>query len=591
MVYNRPVDAMPSMTEQQMQNIVNEIRAERGQIIGSTQWLASTIGEIVKQNERIMKKKRKSGGVACVVQLEDRLSYVQLFDDQTKEMKDLTINLIPDFEVYKIRFEGIRCNEDFVGIYFKSADFYIVDVVDWCNGKRLRKAFVKNHVIFNAQISKSKVEDLLEDFFLPKIYEAKNMLTIPALAGWFNGRFLSAKTFAFRKAEGIPKLPIQTKKLQEYEENECFFESYFQEIRGITDWRNRCWIMLFPVAGMLESLLEGQGIRCDKYINFVMLTDESLSRYYRYFQVFGREKFTAQEPTEETACHLKDEVFIMNACPDGMCSQYRQGQYLNRCRGMAEKIVKGDIFTEEGRCISTPTIVFSNQTSRSRYAVNLFVDTDFLVDNQNEKTRLIEDAFGNVFFHVLKYFEQNYDEILGNIVAIKNDCPQATWFDITYDILKKFWEYFGINMEKMAEIPEAINYQKVISESLQFDDDVINDGITIIRSGMTGRTIKEKRYGEKVEEGCILYDKESVMFPTKILYEIFSEKGFSSQVCRRFLVEARTRDCLKTDNGTSLSRQIQADRKVQEVYQFKREFFVRIGLPDIIDLGMEETDA
>ena len=70
---------------------------------------------------------------------------------------------------------------------------------------------LKNSVVFNAKFRSARVKELLNDFFTPLIAQSKKTMEIPALGGWWNGRFLSAERFMFREEEGIPELPVQKK--------------------------------------------------------------------------------------------------------------------------------------------------------------------------------------------------------------------------------------------------------------------------------------------------------------------------------------------------------------------------------------------
>lgn len=529
------------------------------------------------------RKRRRKALNSFIVAQNDRFGVVKNFDDGTQEIVDLTLNLFPDFVVNKIKFRGLDEKPKHIGIYFKTDDFWIIGRKGKVNGSVIFDGMLKNSVVFNAKFRSARVKELLNDFFTPLIAQSKKTMEIPALGGWWNGRFLSAERFMFREEEGIPELPVQKKNLLEYASEDFDTSLYFAKIRQIKDWRYRLLFMLYPIHGILSSIMKKNGCPQEYYLSVVFLDDIKSRDLCDFLQVFGRNKLKAYEPREEEILTAKDEVLILDARSDGVRSDYMQKNLERKCRSFAERIVKREIITEDGFEVSVPVVVFSGQLSRSRYAVNLFLDKNSL------KLSALDpevDIIGAMIYIFVKYCERNLERVKEILDMVKQTGAEYTWLQGAFEVFEDFWSSYGVDLKSSADIPKEIDWEKLLQEMLILNDDIIDDFVTVIRQGISDFPVKEKRRGENFE-GFIGYTDEDIWIPTKIFDQILNRYGLQKER-NRLLADLRRKGFLITDDNRSYSRQIKSGEKRMEVLQIKRKIFERQGMADIIDLGKEE---
>lgn len=580
-----------SLSEEQFQTLIVELRMAMNQMAASGQNLWNAVDARLEQDAKARRKERKSGTVAWAAVLDDRLSYIQNFEDGSQKILDLTLNFVPDYEIRKFQF-ALLCEETgYVGIYFKSADFWIIKPESEFNGKSIREAMIKGGVVFNAQLSESKVEKLLASLFLPQISAARNVIQVPALAGWNEKIYMTKERLPYRKNEGLPILPIYTKSMAEYTNIPICTKEYFKQIRGVFDWRNRVWFMLYPLAGILSSILEKGGISLKRYLNLVVLSDIPAKEIGNFFQLFNRNRLGLVKINEEGVIVAKDEVLLLDAREEGIRSDYKNKKYAAWCEAIVKKVLQREFVTEAGYRVCTPSVVISNGIARNRYAINLFVDESFFGSIEISEMNDEKDVNGIVYWYMIRFFEQKYDEIVRIISKAKQNnlsSPEGAWLEAVGKIADKFWLEYGIDMRKMANIPNWISWTELIDDTLLLRDNLVEDFVTIMRKGVRNWVVREKRYGKGCPEE-ICYNEKWLFVPTVILNRILMDYGIESN--RKYLIELREKGYLRTDDRTSLSRQIQVRKKCVEMYQIDRKIFERPGLPDIVDLGKEENDV
>lgn len=529
------------------------------------------------------RKRRRKELNSFIVAQNDRFGVVKNFDDGTQEIEDLTWNLLPDFAVNKIKFRGLDEKPKHIGIYFKSNDFWIIGRKEKVNGAFIFDKMLKNGIVFNAKFRSARVKELLNNFFAPLIAQSQKTMEIPALGGWWNGSFLSAERFMFREEEGIPELPVQKKSLLEYASKEFDVSLYFNKICQIRDWRYRLLFMLYPIQGILSSMEKKIGTSQEYYLNVVFLDDMKSRDLCDFLQVFGRNKLKAYEPREEEILTAKDEVLILDARSDGVRSDYMQKNLERKCSCFAERIVKQEILTEDGFEVDVPVVVFSEQLSRSRYAINLFLDKNSLKLSALDSD---VDIIGTIIYIFVKYVERNLERVKKILGMVKQTGAKNTWLQGAFKVFEDFWSSYGVDLKSLADIPKEIDWEKFLQDMLILNDDIIDDFVTVIRQGISDFPVKEKRRGVKME-GYVGYTDEHIWIPTKILDQILTRYGLQKEG-RQLLAVLREKGILIADDNRSFSRQIKSGEKRIEVVQIKRQIFERQGLADIINLGKEE---
>lgn len=580
--------SLPDLAVQQMLALGNDIRGLNQAVMANNQYMLDTVQTEIARSERERRKQRKREIQSQVAVVNSMLGLVTFFDDGTKNFTALTINLVPEFEIYIFQLQGLEESEKHFGIHFGTPDFWIIGEKEKVARKWLYDSFIKNDIRFNSQIPESKIKTALYEFFMPKVWAAESR-RIPALAGWFHKEFLSAETFWFREREGFLNLPIRKKLFQNYSETPLCTEGYFEKIKEISDWKNRLWMMIYPIEGMLSSLFWEAGISQEKYLNFVILEDIPTNSLNSYLEIFNRNRQSDKIIGSDDILRIKDEVIVLDTCSGYGESRYKKEQKIHTFQSIADGIVKGEFITQDGFVINSPVAIFSNRIARKRSAVNIFVGTDFFAEgngrNQGAKR---EDWVGIVFHHFVKYVERNFDDIKNLLnMEIKAD-SQTAGLCFSFEIFQRFWQSYGVDLQMMAGLPETINFRELLQDNLYFEDDLISDFVKVVRQEIWNWEVIPKSLGKWTGEE-IVYTEEYIWIPVKVLNRMFSSFGILDQKVQ-FLEKLKLENQMITDEK-GISRKLQVAGKRCETYQFKRSLFHIPGTVDIVELGKEDSDA
>lgn len=569
---------------QQMIALGNELHGLSRVITANNSLMLNAVQTEIAKAERERRKQRKKTIQAFVAVAEGHFGLLEIYDDGTKKITDLALNLVPDFKICIFEMKGAKESGHYFGIYALAQDFWIIGKKEKISGKGLWEGFIKNGIRFNSQIPKSKIQVALYEYFMPQIYAAESK-QIPALAGWFETEFWSAENFLFKENEGLNDLPIRKKFFYGYKDGQLQVEEYFEGIREIADWKNRVWSMIYPVGGMFSSLLSEAGITLEKYLNLVNFSGIPVRSLRRYFQVFNRGRWAEQKVSVENILQMKDEVIILDSYGQEE-SEYKRKRKREICQGIAESVVDGEMITEDGFIVSSPVAIISDRIIRGKRAINIFVDEDFYRrDNGQERTVSAQDETGVVFLHMVKHFENNYDELEHIFAEAENIEAKIKWLFCAYRICQSFWKSIGVNMQEMAGLPEIIDLQELLQENFSFEDDLTSDFVKIIRREAQNWIIIPKNQGKGTGDE-IVYTEGFIWIPVKVLKKMLSNYGILDQRYQ-FLEELREKNCLVTDHQ-DISRKVQVAGKRYEAYQFHRELFYIPGMVDIVELGKEE---
>lgn len=570
---------------QQMTLLGNEIRGLNQAVMANNHFMVGMMQEEMAKAERERRKQRKKVIQSQVAVSNGHFGLVKFFDDGTKEILDLALNLVPDFQIYKFGLLGFNDSQKYFGIYSKTPEFWVLGEIEKLSGKYLWEAFVKNGIRFNSQLTKNKIGQALYEFFMPRICMAE-LKAVPALAGWFHGKFMTAETFFFMQAEGFAELPIRKKHLRDYSGVPLCTKKYFEKIREIQGWKNRLWMMLFPISGLLSSFLEEFGIRPTRYLNMTMLEDVSVRKMREFFQIFNRNLPLEKVTCPEDILQRKDEVVILDGYSLFGDSEYKREQRMKKFQSIAEGIVNEAFITTDGITVSSPAVIFSDRIVRKRHAVNIFVDKDFFEvgsgENLLRKTEV--DALGVTFHYFVNYIEKNFDDIKNFLGMGKETNTETAWLYFSFKIFQKFWESFGIDIMELAGLPEIFDFHDLLQDELLFEDEIMADFVKIVRRETQNWRIIPKDCG--IGNGSeIVYSEKFIWIPVPVMEQMFLNYGIKSQRFQ-FLEKLKTEGQLITDER-GLSRKVQVAGKRYESYQFQRGLFHIPGTVDITELGKE----
>lgn len=386
-----------------MNQIGQGIQQLSNQMLVNNNCMIDMVRAEIQKGERERRKRRKSVVQEWMAEVNDTYSLICQYDDGTQGATILTVNLIPGTEIYRIQLEGLDKFPRYFGINFRQAGVWIIGEEKKLSGKVLREEMIKRGVIFNGQLTKSKIESALFQFFAPKIEKAR-LLKIPALAGWNNQKFVTAETFPFEETEGLKNLPVRFKHFDYVQNMPILTDEYFTELKRIKDVKLRSLLMIYPISALLNTLIADEGIVCNFYINFVILGDIECRQFANYLKIFNRNKEEMFCKNFDECVKSKDEILILNCFEDVGESEYKRRRKISRSIGMAEKIAKGELYTLDGCKVTSPVMIFSNSVIRSKRAVNIFIDEDFMENDEEQCTE--DDVIGRTFFEFIEYCEK-----------------------------------------------------------------------------------------------------------------------------------------------------------------------------------------
>lgn len=563
-----------------MNQIGQGIQQLSHQMFVNNNFMVDMVKTEIQRSERERKKRRKAVIQAWVAETNDTYSLISQYDDGTQGATILTVNLVPGTEIYRIQLKGLERMPRHFGINFRQAGIWIIGDEKKMSGKVLREEMIKRGVIFNGQLTKNKIENALFQFFAPQIEKAP-LLKIPALAGWDNQKFVTAETFAFEESEGFSNLPVRFRHFDYSTNTPLLIDEYFAEFQRVKGDKLRFLLMMCPISALLNTLIAKEGIESDFYLNFVILGDAESRKFANFLQIFNRNKEEVCCENLDDCIKVKDEILIFNCCPDVGESEYKKERKLLQRISMAEKIVKGELYTPDGYRVTSPVVILSNSVIRKKRALNIFIDEDFIEKIGEEYTE--EDVIGSTFFEFVDFCEKNYGDVM-HIIHMEKQSLQGKrggGLRIAYAIFQKFWKSQNVNMAEISTVQES-DLDEVFDFDFSFEDDVITDFVKIVRKEIHKFLICMKNRGTG-DEKEIFYNDEFLWIPTQILNQMFTECGVEREK-NKFLEKLKRDGELITDD-VGLSRKLQVAGKRFETYQFRRELFNAPGLADIVELG------
>ena len=126
------------------------------------------------------------------------------------------VNIQGEWEVYRLKFEKVNADEEYFAIVFRNSSTWIVGKYTKNTQTGLYNYFIQSGVKFNIQISQNRIRQATHMEFAPQIENATRIWTLTELAGWCNGKFMSAEDFPFSMRQDFPKLPIMKKKFERH---------------------------------------------------------------------------------------------------------------------------------------------------------------------------------------------------------------------------------------------------------------------------------------------------------------------------------------------------------------------------------------
>lgn len=401
--------------------------------------LNNTIGTYAQQTEKRLQYVERKKRRACIrkylcVGTNGVILLIETYDDGAMESKNFFTNVSGKWSVYRIKFAyAEEISSQFV-IRFASG-VTVIGNAHKNTEAEIYRDFIKAGVTFDPGNSQACIKRILYETFAPEITNCSGIMTIPELAGWYKKKFLSASS-EIACPKDFFNMPIFDKDFVWSNMNkngQAEFVKLMKNIRSI-DTRLSCITIL--TAGIMASIFRDHGMRCENYINFVMLDTTMIKQLIRFFTVFNRQAPTVIMADETKKCistmlsKFNDEVIIVDALVGE--STYEKQKIDKNLYLLHKKVIDSGNAYQINRDVNATMIVINRQVSVLRGAINILVDRDFGFSGEQtvEPVSWFITAFVN-------YIQDNFNYVESMLERMKEEA--YTVVQIAWNVIQVFF--------------------------------------------------------------------------------------------------------------------------------------------------------
>lgn len=517
---------------------------------------------------------------------------VDVYNDGYREARQFILNIRGNWKIYRLAFTKTVQDTDKFAIAFTTNGVWVIGNLNKNNGKNLYEYFVKAGIVFNPEIRRTQIQEALFVHFSPLIENCADRLELPELGGWSGNRFLCAENFLYLKRQDFPDLPILHKKFKfiDKAQKQCY--RYFEIVQNICRWQDRILVMLWPVMGILSSIIAEEGIENKFYLNFILMEEVDQKLFNRIFQVFNRERNLTigadmnDKILKKELSEVNDEVIIIDATAS-INSAYIKRKTEENVKRIINKICKNDTNFGIKRAVNAALVILNTSLIADKRALNVFVTKEFIADKRKVEEALQNNAIEAFLSTYICFAQEHMGDIRSTIRKYKNEEVEEKKgvLRMTWEIEKMFWESEGVDLAKMVKIPGRIDFD-LLCEDLYDSDSLLEVFIQVVRKEICHFFVMEKGQNKALEKSVCFYKNNDLWIPPQILDRMLNRNGLLPQRLQ-ILSELKSKEIIQTDSE-GLTRRLQIDGKRFEAFQFKRDFFNKPGSVDITDLGKEE---
>lgn len=537
--------------------------------------------EIAHKMELINRKKRKSClNHQMAIAQDGAIILLNSYDDGTRDGIPFIMNIYGKAVVYQIHFME-EMKSVFFGIYFSSSQTWVIGRREKLSKNYLHDCFVRRGISFNSQFSEKKRIQVLYEFFTPQIEQTDSVLTLSALAGWNQGKYYHANNFPFAKVGEFSGLPVLKKQLVCNRPLKNCWESYFKELNNFKGWEDRAIIMIFPFWGLVKSILREEHCEVKFALNFVKVRDFSLKKVGSWIKVLNRESLFPVTPDGSDRAwtklikDFKDETVFVDFSVADNATAYEKKKCLQRWQKTLD-FFNNHKGNDGGSNAVLGTI--STELKPQRGVYNLILD-DASFKNEALNYMIESEIMERIFSEFVSYIEDVMDEFK---TLIKCDKYKKAGLSAVWRMVKSFWMRKGISINKEINLPDEINFQKILDRNYIGIENLVEMFVQAVRKEASNFYFIYKN-DKKYNGQGIVYDEEFLWISTVDLHEILQRNGVGRYLTR-MLLELKGKGYLETEEGR-LTKKVQVQNIRKTGYQIKRELFNALGRVDIVELG------
>lgn len=509
-----------------------------------------------------------------------------------------TVPFIINFTGY-VQVARLRCVDFKIGRAIAVIRFFDFDQTEgkelFVDIKKLHRAtylyitFLEAGIVFYEKLSEKKINDLLRKWISAMLMDTEQTYFAKVLAGWDTQSFRHMHRMEDNYNDvGICQfLEMPRKSFAEVEYNDIV-DIYAKELDFISNANERCIVAVFPIVGLLYSLLYKNMGSFTYSLNLITISDFPVQVISSWMQIYDRNMLadgTIGSTTAEIDDHLSrvaDEVVIVDARRFEGDTDYlfaKKKQVANRLR----EIVKTRRSIYQGRSLPATAVTVSSEFfPDSTLNIVLPECAQFDWDNHGEYLRL--QVFEIVLSLIVNYVENNAYEIETAI----NQCKEkfvnnSAIFNAALLIFVKAWEKQGVDIASLLNIPKEMELESMIIPAEE--DEILSIVYRIVRRSIEEYTLCRRRRNV-YNKHYIYFDSYYMYIPTVTFRDMFAKYGYLNQL-REAVAMLGQNDYLERTSQDSFVRKMQIDGVRGDYYAIEIDFFNQPGACNILDLAKE----
>lgn len=518
------------------------------------------------------------------------LCVIRCYSNGTSETVNIFNSFYGELKVFECVFEKIY-REQRVFLIMGGRSLLAAGKIEKLSEAYLYRKFVEAGVSFNVQISKSRLRSLLYQFFAPGILNNASKISVFERAGWHGSKYRTAVDMNFAHLKDFPELPIFRKQFQDYAEQPDWKE-YFRFFHYVQDKKVRLILSVFPVLGLLNTILKQAGFPVALILNFVLQEPLDYQLVGVFLKTFEREQNilisldVSKGDLAESLMTSNDEVLVFDAVNSWEENYYQRKKMEERAEALISKVV-----TSGPRDLNVAVAILSRFRICRPDTLNILLNLE-VFDRENDRLwmeyRNHEDLIQLFFSRFIQAVEQSLDEVYREIrqVLQKQENQQAKILDLLYRLANWFWEKHGIDYNHAMDLGSKPEFTDWLEEEMLDVQDLQEQLIRVVRRGMRDYHLVEVMVDVQTRADNIYYDAAYVWIPVEIFSMILSKSGLSSK--KIYLLQAAKEARIIETDKMGFSRRKQIAGKRFETIQFHREALSKLGMADICELGRED---
>lgn len=454
--------------------------------------------------------------------------------------------------------------------------------IDGLSEETLYQSMVRANICFNKRFSKSQIKDAMFTLISPLVDSTEDVYTIKPLGGWHGEHYLHKNNFPLKASRHFSGLPIMTKELSGEEMTVEVVKRYCKELHAVKNASNRTVIMLVPFIGMMSSLYEAWGKRVNIAVNLIPIENVPLAQIVRWFNLTkpSNTPTLRADMTKNKLIHgcsiVRDEVLLVDTRMFQSTSDYKKDQGSQKIKDILDAFM--GISSLEKSMAPMELVLISNAMLSGHGICNIILGPG-AVETMNQDN----DSMKIVYASFIHYIEKNFQEIETLVKKRKHTYfSESEIAEITWEILRMFWNYHGYSLEKISGITiKKYDLTKFFGGNNFDDGDLSEAFIKALRAEISLLNCREKL--ERVEDGTALrYNDEYIWIPGEMFARICKNQGLSEYEDQILMALIDDGIVCTSSNGSKTKLQCMGVRP--SYYKMSRAAFNKLGLPEIMTL-------